>query len=43
MGSVTKVYMGQWWSFVISHSLEAVSQEHEAVMESSCDDSAVKC
>jgi hypothetical protein len=30
-------------SFIASHGREPVSQGHEAVMERSCEDSAVKC
>jgi hypothetical protein len=33
MESVPKVYRGQWRSFAVSHSLETVSQRHEAVTE----------
>jgi hypothetical protein len=33
MESVPKDYRGQWRSFVVSHSWEAVSQEYEAATE----------
>jgi hypothetical protein len=35
MRSVPKVYRGQWRSFAVSQSWEAVRQWHQAVMEKS--------
>jgi hypothetical protein len=40
--SVPEVYRGQWRSFAVSNSWEAVSQGHEAVTEESREDSAAK-
>jgi hypothetical protein len=40
--SVPKIYRGQWMSSAVSHNWEAVSQEHKAFMERTCEDLAVK-